>query len=77
MEKKKIGYGLWSILVKPSAVILAIIIFVFILQAIVGFSNLITWISIGILSLLWLAYYFKFEFNSENIKTEAELPDEV
>ncbi len=70
-------HDLWSTIVKPVAVILAIVMGVFIIQAIFNFSNNFRWIGIGILSLLWLAYYYIFEFRADLPAKDEEMPDEV
>ena len=74
MENK---YDLWSMIVKPAAVVLAIVIAVFIIQGIFNFSNNLKWILAGILSLLWVIYYYIFEFHSSLPEKGEELPDEV
>lgn len=74
MEKE---YDLWSMAVKPAAVVLTIIIVVFIIQAIFNFSSMFRWILVVILSLLWLAYYYIFEFRTDLPARDEEMPDEV
>lgn len=74
---EKRGYGLWVTLVKPASVILAIVIFGLIIQSIFSSSDLTSWIIIGVLCLLWLIYYFKFEFSNPDIKSDEVQPDNV
>ena len=74
MEKE---YDLWSMVVKPATVVLTIIIVVFIIPAVFNFSSKFRWILVIILSLLWLAYYYIFEFRTNLPEKDEEMPDEV
>jgi len=76
-KSKRFKYDLWITLVKPVSIIFAIIIFIYIVQSFVNFSNSTKWIIIGILSVLWLIYYFKFEFSNPDVRPDEVQPDEV
>ena len=77
MIERKRRYDLWIDLVKPASVIFALVLFMFIVQSFFSFSNSTKWIIIGILSLLWLIYYFIFEIKNPDIRPDEVQPDEV
>ncbi len=76
-DKEGGGYDLWTLIVKPATVILAIVIGVFIVQAVFNFSASFRWGLAGIIGLLWLIYYYVFEFRRNLPKKGEEMPDEV
>lgn len=77
MKRGNLKYDLWLTIVKPGSIILGLIIFCFIIGEVFSLGSSITWGVCGGLSLLWIIYYFVFDFTHPDIRQDEELPDEV